>query len=118
MKAKLETSDLVDASSQVPDLGPMTGDAAVAFSMHPGQISNPIVNGRTGVVLDVQQVQQPSDQEIAQHMDTMREQLVQDKQQEAFAVFVTSLEQRYKKKGLIRINPKAMAALKVPSAPR
>jgi peptidyl-prolyl cis-trans isomerase D len=118
MKAKLETSDLVDSTSQVPDLGPMTGDAAVAFSMQPGQISSPIVNGRTGVVLDVLQVQQPTEQEITQHMDATREQLVQDKQQEAFAVFVTSLEQRYKKQGLIRLNPKAMAALKVPSAPR
>ncbi|HUZ04336.1 MAG TPA: peptidyl-prolyl cis-trans isomerase [Acidobacteriaceae bacterium] len=115
--AKLETSDLVDSTAQVPDLGAMTGDAAVAFTLQPGQISDPILSRRTGVVLDVLQQQVPTEQEIAQHMDTTREQVLQDRRQQVFAVFVTSLEQRYKKRGLIRLNKKALPTTPQPGAP-
>ena len=46
--ATVKTSDLVDRTSQVPDLGAMTGPAAVAFSMKPGEISGPIQGGANG----------------------------------------------------------------------
>lgn len=115
--AKLETSDLVDSTSQVPDLGAMTGDAAVAFTLQPGQVSSPIITSRNGVVLDILQKQAPTDQEIAQHMDATREQLLQDRREAVFAVFVTSLEQRYQKKGLIRVNKQALASTQQPGAP-
>ncbi len=110
--AKLETSDLVDSKSQVPDLGAMTGDAAVAFTLQPGQISGPIMNGRTGVVLDVLDRQAPTEQDIAQHMDATREQLLQEKRDQVFAVFVTNLDQRYKKRGLIHLYQPAMSPAK------
>ena len=114
--AKLETSDLVDSTAQVPDLGPMTGDAAVAFSLQPGEISGPIMNGRTGAVLSIVDREAPTEQEIAQNMGASREQLMQERRDAAFAVFVTSLEQRYKKRGLIHLNKQAASKMQ-PGAP-
>src|SRR5208283_4221418 len=49
--ATVKTSDLVAPDGQVPDIGSMTGQAAVAFSMKPGEISRPINSGANGVVL-------------------------------------------------------------------
>ncbi|HEX4022925.1 MAG TPA: peptidyl-prolyl cis-trans isomerase [Acidobacteriaceae bacterium] len=115
--AKLETSDLVDATSQVPDIGAMSGDASVAFNMQPGQISGPILGARSGAVLDILQRQAPTEQEITQHMGVAREQLLQDRREEAFAVFVTSLEQRYQKRGLIHVNAQALKSIQQPGAP-
>jgi peptidyl-prolyl cis-trans isomerase D len=40
--AEVKTSDFVAPDGQVPDIGSMTGQAAVAFSMKPGDISGPI----------------------------------------------------------------------------
>ena len=37
--ATVKTSDLVDRNSQVPDVGPLTGQAGVAFTLKPGEIS-------------------------------------------------------------------------------
>ncbi len=119
MGAKLETSDLVDSTAQVPDLGAMTGDAAVAFTLAPGQISAPILSSRTGVVLDILQRQIPSEQAIAQNMAATRENLLKDRRDEIFGVFVTSLEQRYKKRGLIRMSKRALAGMQtgIPGIP-
>lgn len=108
--ATLQTSDLVDSTSQVPDLGAMDSVGSVAFTMQPGQISGPILTQRTGVVLKLLDKQAPTAAQIQQNMDSTRDQLVQQRRDMAFAVFVTSLEQRYLKRGLIRYNKKAMAA--------
>ena len=43
--AAVKTSDFVAPDGQVPDIGSMTGEAAVAFTMKPGDISGPI-NGQ------------------------------------------------------------------------
>src|SRR5205807_105673 len=43
--ATVKTSDLVDPAGQVPDVGAMSGPAAAAFDMQPGQISGPINSG-------------------------------------------------------------------------
>ena len=51
--AAMKTSELVQPDGQVPDIGSMAGGAAVAFTMKPGEISGPISNGTTGVVLGV-----------------------------------------------------------------
>ena len=49
--ATIKTSDFVLPDGQVPDVGSMSGQAAVAFNMKPGEISGPISNGPTAVVL-------------------------------------------------------------------
>jgi len=49
----VKTSDFVARDGQVPDIGPMSGSASVAFTMKPGEISSPIQGGGNGVVLQL-----------------------------------------------------------------
>src|SRR5437588_4657961 len=67
--ADYKTSDFVPPDGQVPDIGSMTGPAAVAFTLKPGEISGPIDTSSSGVVLSVTDRQAPTDQEYAAKKD-------------------------------------------------
>ena len=58
--ATMKASELVAPDGQVPDIGSLTGEAAVAFTMKPGDISGPINSGSNGVVISVVEVQAPT----------------------------------------------------------
>jgi peptidyl-prolyl cis-trans isomerase D len=105
--ATLKTSDFVGPDGQVPDIGAMSGGASVAFDLKPGEISGPIsagASGTTGVVIGVLEKQAPPQQDFASKKDELRESLLQNKQQELFAVFVSNLRQQMQKEGKIRMN--------------
>ena len=109
--ATLKTSDLVDASAQVPDLGPMNGAAAVAFSMKPGEISGPLQGGPNGVVLSVLEIQQPSPEEVKQNWDRAKEALLEQKRTAFEGLYVQGLRDRLEKEGKIKINKAEMERL-------
>jgi peptidyl-prolyl cis-trans isomerase D len=109
--AGLKTSELVAPDGQVPDVGSMTGQAAVAFSMKPGDISGPINSGGNGVVIAVTEVQPPSEADFAAKRDQIRDTLLQNKEQELFGLFVTNLRDQMQKSGKIKINQEEMKAL-------
>src|SRR5581483_10479985 len=109
--ATVKTSDLVAPEGQVPDIGSMTGPASVAFSMKPGEISGPIANAATGAVLQIQEKQAPSDAEFAQQKDAIRDSLLQQKQNELFGVFASSLRQQLEKSGKIKVNQEELKGL-------
>ncbi|MGB8471327.1 MAG: peptidyl-prolyl cis-trans isomerase, partial [Candidatus Sulfotelmatobacter sp.] len=109
--ATVKTSDFVLPDGQVPDIGSMTGQASVAFSMKPGEISGPIQSGANGVVLSVDEVQAPTEADFAAKRDQIREMLTQGKQQEIFALYVTNLREQMEKSGKIKINQDEMKAL-------
>jgi len=109
--AAVKTSDFVLPDSQVPDIGSMAGGASVAFSMKPGDISGPIVNGNTGVALVVSEKQDPTPQDFEAKKDQVRDSLLQSKQQEMFGLFVTSLRTDMEKSGKIKINREEMSNL-------
>src|SRR5579863_854861 len=73
--ATLKTSDFVTLKDQVPDVGSMSGQASVVFSMKPGAISGPIDNGSTASVLSLQQLQAPTQAEFQKQKDQIREQV-------------------------------------------
>jgi len=104
MGATVKTSELVSPSGQVPDLGAMSGPAAVAFDMSQGQISGPISSGRNGVVLAVTEKQEPSSADYAKQQDQVRQTLLQTKRGEVMNLFVEKLRQRMEKDGTIKIN--------------
>ncbi|HVN18866.1 MAG TPA: peptidyl-prolyl cis-trans isomerase [Dongiaceae bacterium] len=110
--ATMKTSDLVTPDGQVPDVGSMSGQASVAFNMKPGEISGPINSGSDGVVLQVLEVQQPTDAEFAAKRDQIRDQLLQSKQQERFALFVSNLVDEMTKAGKIKRNQEELNALR------
>lgn len=109
--ATLKTSDFVLPDGQVPDVGSMTGQAAVAFTLKPGEISGPITSANNGVVLSVLEKQEPTEQDFAAKKDQIRDGLLRNKQQDLFGLFLSSLRQRMEKSGEIRINEKEMQNL-------
>lgn len=109
--ATMKTSDFVLPDGQVPDLGSMSGQASVAFSMKPGDISGPINSGANAAVLSILDVQKPSDADFAGKRDQIRDQLIQGKQQEIFGLFVTNLRDQMEKSGKIKINQDEMKLL-------
>ena len=109
--AAMKASELVAPDGQVPDIGSMTGQAAVAFSMKPGEISGPINAGTNGVVLAVTDVQAPTDADFAAKRDQIRDGLLQTKEQELFGLFLTSLRDQMEKSGKIKINQEELKTL-------
>ena len=109
--ATVKASDFVLPDGQVPDIGSMTGQASVAFSMKPNDISGPINSGTNGVVISVLEVQGPSDAEFAAKRDQIRDMLLQGKQQELFGLFVTNLRDQMEKSGKIKINQEELKTL-------
>ncbi|MBO0911102.1 MAG: peptidylprolyl isomerase [Acidobacteria bacterium] len=109
--ADFKTSDFVLPDAQVPEIGSMTGPAAVAFTLKPGDISGPLENGTTGAVLALVDRQAPGEQDYAAKKDQIRESLVEQKQAEVFGLFLGNLRESMQKSGKIKINEKELASL-------
>jgi len=109
--AGMKASDFVLPDGQVPDIGSMSGAAAVAFSLKPGEISGPVDSGNTGVVLAVLEKQSPADSDFAAKKDQIRDTLVQSKQSELFGLFMANLREQMEKSGKIKINEQEMKSL-------
>ena len=107
----VKTSDFVLPDGQVPDIGSMSGPAAVAFTLKPGEVSGPINNGSTGVVLSVIEKQQPDPQELATKRDQIRESLLQNKQAELFEMYVANARDQMQKSQKIKVNQQEMKNL-------
>ena len=109
--ATVKTSDLVDRTKQVPDVGAMSGSASVAFSMKAGEISAPIQAGGNGVVLKVLEIEEPTPEQIKQGWDNAKQALLDQKRQEFEGVYVENLRDKLEKEGKIKINKKEMERL-------
>jgi len=104
--ATLKTSDLVSPSGQVPDFGAVGQVAPQLFDMNPGSISGPIDAGRTGVVVKILDKQEPTADETAKNFDQTREEILDQKRNEAFQIFVSGVFNDYKKHKRIAMNAK------------
>src|SRR5947207_3867791 len=109
--ATYKSSDLVLPDGQVPDIGSMTGAAAVAFTLKPADISGPINGGDNGAVLNVTERQAPTDQDFVAKKDQIRETLMQKKQNEVFGLYLETLRQGLEKSGKIKINQAELQTL-------
>lgn len=117
MGATLTTSGLVGRTDQVPEIGELEQVAPSLFTLKPGEISKGINTGRSGVVAELTQKQEPDAAEIKAHYEETRQQLLSRERDQMFAVFLTHLQQQYEKAGRIRINPKAMSLVGGESSP-
>ena len=113
--AEMKTSDLVLPDGQVPDVGSMSGQASVAFTLKPGEISGPITSGNNAAVLQILDHQQPTDADFAAKRDQIRDTLLQGKQQERFGLFVSNLVDEMTKTGKIKRNQEELKALTRPA---
>ena len=105
--ATVKTSDLVGQNDQVPDFGDVGQVAPQLFDLSVGALSGPINAGRTGVVAKLVDKKEPTPDEIQKNLDRTRDQIVDQRQEEAFNLFSNNVMAGYHKRNLIRINPKA-----------
>jgi peptidyl-prolyl cis-trans isomerase D len=107
--ATVKTSDLVNATAQVPDVGAMSGPANVAFNLEVGQISGPLQGGMgSGFVLAVIDKQQPSPEEAKAAWDRAKDSLLDQKRQVLEGLYVQNLRDKLEKDGTIKVNRKEM----------
>jgi peptidyl-prolyl cis-trans isomerase D len=104
--ATVKTSDLVGATGQVPDFGQVGQIAPQLFEMKVGNISGPISTERNGVVVKILDKQEPSADEIQKHFDGTRDEILAERRNEAFSVFMSGVWNDYKKRNLVRMNAK------------
>ena len=109
--AQYKTSDFVLPDGQVPDIGSMTGAAAVAFTLKPGEASGPINAGNAGAVLSVVERQAPAEADFTAKKDQIREALLQQKENQLFGLFLANLRDTMEKSGKVKINQRELAAL-------
>ncbi|MDE3105368.1 MAG: peptidyl-prolyl cis-trans isomerase [Acidobacteriota bacterium] len=107
LKIPVKSSDLVGRDGQVPELGALTGPAAVVFNLAVGAISGPINTGRVGAVVSLTQKQEPTPEDIAKNFAQTREQLLSAQRDEVFRIYVDDLTQKYQKAGAIRYSKQA-----------
>ncbi len=105
--ATVKTSDPVNESGQVPDVGDVGQVAPQLFDLTVGSISGPIDADRNGIVAKIVDKQEPSADDIQKNFDTTREQIKDERQNQAFNVFLSTLMDNYKKYKLIRLNAKS-----------
>ena len=104
--ATVKTSDLVGSTGQVPDFGAVGEVAPQLFDMNIGAFSGPINTGRTGVVVKIVDKQQPTADDIAKNVDQARDQLLDQRRNEAFSIFMSGIWSDYKKHNRVRFNAK------------
>ncbi len=112
--ATVKTSDLVGRTGQVPDIGALATVAPQLFTLNLGQISGPIRGTNTGVVAKLDDKQEPTAQDMAQHLAQAREGLLDQQREQSFAVFVSSLTEQYQKDKRIVVSKQAQTAPQLP----
>lgn len=101
MNVTVKSSDLVGRDAQVPDIGALSGTAAVLFSLPKGGISGPINEGANGAVAELTDKQEPSADDIAKNLPAMREKMKEQVEGEMWGVYVGTLMDQYQKAGAI-----------------
>src|SRR5258708_22069581 len=102
----VKSSEMVGRSGQVAEIGPMSGGAKEAFKRKPGEISGPLSNGQTAFVISVSQREDASttDDKFAKGKDGIRDQIVNQKRNQALQLFINNLESRLEKEGKKKVN--------------
>jgi peptidyl-prolyl cis-trans isomerase D len=106
MNIPIKSSDLVGKDGQVPGIGAMSGPAEVAFSLAKGAVSGPLNTGQSGIVLQVEDKQEPSPEDVAKNFEQTKEQMLGQRQEEVFRVYIGNLTQKFEKAGAIRMKVK------------
>jgi peptidyl-prolyl cis-trans isomerase D len=112
--ATVKTSDLVGPDGQVPDLGQVAQVAPQLMDLSVGAISGPITAERNGVVAKIVDKQEPSPEDIAKNFDQTRDQMLEQRRNDAFNVFLTGIMSDYDKNKRIRMNAKAQPGPQIP----
>ena len=107
----VKTSELVSSSSQVPDIGAMSGAPSAIFAAKAGDVVGPVQGGRNAIVMSLLDKQEPTPDEIAKGTEQARDQLLGRKREEVLEVYVANLVAKMEKDGKIKRNKKAIEKL-------
>ena len=110
----VKTSDLVDRTGNVPDVGAMNGAASAAFDLAKGGVSAPLSGNENGSVLQITDKQEPAPEEIAKSFATQKDRLLEQQRAEMFGVYMQTLIDEYTKKGGVRVLQKPTAPAGLP----
>ena len=105
--ATMKTSDEITPAGQVPDLGAVGQVAPQLFNLAVGAISGPINTPNAGVVAKIIDKQEPTAEEIAKNFDQTRDQLLEERRNDAFSIFASNVLAEYRKHNLVQFNTKA-----------
>ncbi len=108
--ATIKTSELVLPDGQVPDIGSMASAGAI-FALKSGEISGPISAGGNGAVAQLLEKQTPTDQEFSEKKDSIRQSLLEAKQNDLFGLFVTNLRKDMETSHRLKVNQEEMKNL-------
>ncbi len=106
LNVPVKTSEMVDRTANVPEVGQMSGAASAAFDLPKGGITGGLNAGQTGTVLQVLDKQEPAPEEIAKSFSARRDELLERRKAEIFGVYMGTLLETYKQKGAIRVYEK------------
>ena len=87
----------------MPDIGQLGQVAPQLFTLNVGNISGPIDTASAGIVAKIVDKQEPTQDEIAKNMGTMRDQMLEQRRDAAFNVFASNMMDNYRRHGLIRM---------------
>lgn len=106
----VKTSDAFARNGSVGDVG--TGEQLqAAFGMKTGEVSKPTLIGANWVVFRLADHTDPNQDDFAKQSKDIQQQLLQSKEEAAFAAFRTALEDRLKREGKLTINSDALKRL-------
>jgi peptidyl-prolyl cis-trans isomerase D len=106
-----KTSDAIARNGSIPDVGTGEQLGAAAFTMKVGETSKPVLIGTNWVVYRVAEHNEPNPDDFAKQAKDIQQQLLNQKQEAAFAAFRTALEDQLRKEGKLTINDAAMKQL-------
>ncbi|ABF41766.1 PpiC-type peptidyl-prolyl cis-trans isomerase [Candidatus Koribacter versatilis Ellin345] len=108
----VKTSEMVTQSSQVPDVGSLSGPSFTAvFAGKTGDIIGPVQGGRNAIVIAVVEKQEPTADEMTKGKEEARQQLLAKKKDEVLEIYVSNLIASMEKSGKIKRNKKAIERL-------
>ena len=87
-------SDLLTRGTAIPGVGLNAAVEAVAFSLQPGETSDPILTGNTAVVLRVEEREEASETEFEANREAIRSQLMAERQNRFYAAYMENAKSR------------------------
>ena len=88
------SSDLVTRGSTLPEVGPSAAVEAVAFAMTPGTVSDVVQTGDAVAVVHLVEREEASAAELAQNRDTLRNELMLQRQSRFFTAYMDNVKAR------------------------
>ncbi|MBI2833013.1 MAG: SurA N-terminal domain-containing protein [Acidobacteria bacterium] len=97
-KAGLEvkSTDLIARNTAIPDVGVSAAVDALAFTLAPGSVSDPIVTDGGVAIIHVLERKDVSVAELAEGSDRLRTELLQEKRERFFSAYMIKAKQRMK----------------------